>query len=126
MHDNVAQSGRSRYPGCGTMANDPKRRLDEDGDLAVKPERKVEKAKRYQVVFYNDHYTTKWFVVDVLERFFHMSEASALSFMMAVHKAGKGVAGVFTKDIAETKAQLVMDYAKQWGMPLKVEAEPEE
>lgn len=108
------------------MANDPNRRLDEDGDLAVKPERKAKKAKRYQVVFYNDHYTTKWFVVDVLARFFHMSEATATNFMMAVHRTGKGVAGVYTKDIAETKVTLVTEYAKQWGMPLKVTAEPEE
>lgn len=108
------------------MANDPKRRVDEGGDLAVKRERKVEKAKRWQVVFYNDHYTTKWFVVDVLERFFHMTETSATTFMIAVHTTGKGVAGVFTKDIAETKVKQVSDYAKEWDMPLKVEAEPED
>jgi len=109
------------------MSNDPKRRRDDsDGDLAVKRERKVEKAKRYQVVFHNDNYTTKWFVVDVLERFFHMSETSAMSFMLAVHTTGRGVAGVYTKDIAETKVSQVHDYAKQFGMPLKLTAEPEE
>ena len=109
------------------MGNDPKRRSDDaDGDVVVKPERKVAKAKRYQVIFYNDHYTTKWFVVDVLERFFHMNETSALSFMMAVHTMGRGVAGVYTKDIAESKVEEVHDYAKQNGMPLKLSAEPEE
>lgn len=109
------------------MGNDPNRRPDDDdGDVAVKKERKVAKAKRYQVVFHNDHYTTKWFVVDVLERFFHMSETSAMSFMMAVHTMGRGVAGVYTKDIAESKVEQVHDYAKQNGMPLKLSAEPEE
>lgn len=109
------------------MGNDPKHRPDDtDGDLALKPARKVAKAKRYQVIFYNDHYTTKWFVVDVLERFFHMSETSALSFMMAVHTMGRGVAGVYTKDIAESKVEEVLDYAKEHGMPLKLSAEPEE
>ncbi len=109
------------------MTNDPKRKIDDDdGDLAVKRERKVAKAKRYQVIFYNDNYTTKWFVVDVLERFFHMNETSALSFMMAVHTTGRGVAGVYTKDIAESKVVDVMDYAKENGMPLRLSAEPEE
>lgn len=109
------------------MGSDPNRRHDDaDGDVAVKRERKVAKAKRYQVVFHNDHYTTKWFVVDVLERFFHMGETSALSFMMAVHNTGRGVAGVYTKDIAESKVDAVHDYARQHGMPLRLTAEPEE
>ena len=109
------------------MGNDPNRKSDdEDGNVAVKRERKVAKAKRYQVIFHNDHYTTKWFVIDVLERFFHMSETSAMSFMMAVHTMGQGVAGVYTKDIAESKADEVRDYAKENGMPLKLSVEPEE
>lgn len=109
------------------MGNDPNRKFDDtDGDVKVKPERKVAKAKRYQVIFHNDHYTTKWFVVDVLERFFHMSETSAMSFMIAVHTMGRGVAGVYTKDIAESKVEQVHDYAKQFGMPLRLTAEPEE
>jgi ATP-dependent Clp protease adaptor protein ClpS len=112
---------------CGsTMANGPKKWDDTDGDLAVRRERKVEKARRYQVVFHNDHYTTKWFVIDVLMRFFHMSEASATSFMLAVHRTGNGVAGVYTKDIAESKVADVMEYAREYEMPLKLTAEPED
>jgi len=109
------------------MSSDPKRRRDDDdGDLAVKRERKVGKAKRYQVVFHNDNYTTKWFVVHVLERFFHMSETSALAFMLVVHNTGRGVAGVYSKDIAETKAANVHDFARENGMPLRLTVEPEE
>jgi ATP-dependent Clp protease adaptor protein ClpS len=108
------------------MANDPKRKQDGEGDLAVKRERKVEKAKRYEVIFHNDNYTTKWFVVDVLERFFHMNETSAMSFMLAVHTTGKGVAGVYSKDIAETKAAQVHEYAREFDMPLKLTVEPED
>jgi ATP-dependent Clp protease adaptor protein ClpS len=108
------------------MASEPKRRADEDGDLAVAKKRKLEKAKRYQVVFHNDNYTTKWFVVDVLERFFHMDETAAMSFMLAVHNTGRGVAGVYSKDIAETKVAEVLDYAREYEMPLKLTAEPEE
>ena len=108
------------------MAQNPKEREDKEGDLAVKRERKTEKVRRYQVIFHNDDYTTKWFVVLVLEKFFHMSETTALSFMLAVHTYGHGVAGVYPKDIAETKATLVMDFAKENGMPLRVTAEPED
>lgn len=49
-----------------------------------------------------------------------------MSFMLAVHTYGHGVAGVYPKDIAETKAAQVMDFAKEYGMPLRVTAEPEE
>jgi ATP-dependent Clp protease adaptor protein ClpS len=109
------------------VANDPSKR-DEGGDtgLAVRRERKVERARRYRVVFYNDDYTTKWFVVEVLVRFFHMSESTATAFMLVVHETGRGVAGVYSRDIAETKTAEVTDYAKQWGMPLRVEVEPED
>lgn len=97
-----------------------------DTRVVTKPKKKVEKAKRWCVVFYNDHYTTKWFVVDVLERFFHMSETSATAFMLVVHTTGRGIAQITTRDIAETKVDEVRAYAKEWGMPLRVEAEPDE
>jgi ATP-dependent Clp protease adaptor protein ClpS len=96
-----------------------------DGDTLVKPEQKVAKDRRYRVVFHNDDYTTKWFVVLVLQQFFHMSETAATALCMAVHRQGKGVAGVYSKDIAETKAALCMDYAKEFQMPLLVTTEPE-
>jgi len=94
-------------------------------DLVLEREPKAKLARRYAVVFYNDDYTTKWFVVHVLEQFFRMTEASATAFMLAVHKRGKGAAGVYTRDIAETKAAQIMDYAKAFEMPLLVTAEPE-
>lgn len=99
---------------------------NDDNDIVLDEETSVAKARRYAVVFYNDDYTTKWFVVMVLEQFFRMSETTATAFMMAVHKQGKGVAGVYTRDIAETKAAQVMDVAKEYGMPLMVTAEPDE
>jgi ATP-dependent Clp protease adaptor protein ClpS len=98
----------------------------EDGGVVLERAPEIARARRWCVVFYNDHYTTKWFVVQVLERFFHMDETTARSFMLAVHTTGKGVAGVYTRDIAETKAAEVMDYAREFGMPLLVTAEPEE
>ncbi len=108
------------------MASEPNKR--DDGDVVLQPKKKpkLEKARKYQVVFHNDDYTTKWFVVEVLERFFHMSEASAMAFMLVVHTTGRGVAGVYAKDIAETKAEEVHEYARQNGMPLRLTVEPED
>lgn len=110
----------------GVMTSQPKRREQVDGDLAVQQDRKAKRARRYQVVFHNDDYTTKWFVVDVLERFFHMSETMATAFMLTVHQTGRGVAGVYTKDIAETKVAQVLDHAREYGMPLRLTVEPED
>ena len=99
---------------------------DDDGDVVMEREPEVARARRYCVVFYNDDYTTKWFVVHVLEQFFHMNETTATAFMMAVHEQGKGVAGIYTRDVAETKAAHIVDYAREFGMPLKVTAEPDD
>lgn len=86
----------------------------------------LRKAVRWCVVFHNDDYTTRWFVVQVLEQFFRMDETTATQFMLAVHRSGRGVAGMYPRDIAETKAAQVMDYAREWEMPLLVTAEPDD
>ena len=99
---------------------------DNDGDVVVLRAPALARARRWCVVFYNDDYTTKWFVVHVLEQFFHMNETTATAFMLAVHEQGKGVAGMYTRDIAETKAAAVSDYAREFEMPLKVTAEPDD
>ncbi len=81
--------------------------------------------KRYRVVFHNDDYTTQEFVVYVLMRYFHKTESEARHIMLTVHVKGAAVAGVYTRDVAETKTQEVMDLAREHGMPLLVTAEPE-
>ena len=102
---------------------DPEKDPSREGDLATAP--KVRKAPRYMVVFHNDDYTTKDFVVHVLMKFFFLTMPEATHIMLNVHHKGHGVAGVFSRDIAETKALQVTEYAKQHQMPLKVTAEPE-
>jgi ATP-dependent Clp protease adaptor protein ClpS len=98
-----------------------------EGDgLVLEREPQVARARRWCVFFYNDDYTAKWFVVHVLEQFFRMDETTATAFMMSVHEQGRGLAGIYTRDVAETKAAEVTDYARESGMPLKVTAEPEE
>ena len=107
------------------MARDPLPREDREGDLATERDRKVEKVRRYKVIFHNDDYTTTEFVVVVLIKFFFKSETEATHIMLTVHHKGQGVAGLYTKDVAETKVAQVHDYAKEHGMPLRLTAEPE-
>jgi ATP-dependent Clp protease adaptor protein ClpS len=101
------------------------RKGDADGGTVLERAPKTARARRWSVIFYNDDYTTKWFVVEVLQRFFHMTETSATALMMAIHSKGKGVAGTYTRDIAETKANEVMRFAREFEMPLLVTAEPD-
>jgi ATP-dependent Clp protease adaptor protein ClpS len=101
------------------------RKDDVDGVTVLERAPKIARARKWAVVFYNDDYTTKWFVVQVLEQIFHMSETSATALMMAIHRKGKGIAGLYSRDIAETKADRVMRLARESGMPLLVTAEPD-
>jgi ATP-dependent Clp protease adaptor protein ClpS len=81
--------------------------------------------RRYKVIFHNDDYTTMEFVIEVLKRFFHKTDTEAVHIMLTVHKSGAAVAGVYTRDVAETKSTQVMDYARENGMPLLLTTEPE-
>jgi ATP-dependent Clp protease adaptor protein ClpS len=108
------------------MGNDPRERPDHESELLTDPQKKVEKARRYMVVFHNDDYTTMEFVVLVLTKFFYKSETEATHIMLSVHHRGHGVAGIYTKDVAETKVAQVQDYAREHQMPLRLTAEPEE
>jgi ATP-dependent Clp protease adaptor protein ClpS len=98
---------------------------EHDDGLAVAERPKTQKPRRYHVVLHNDDYTTMEFVVHVLQKFFHMSETDATQVMLHVHHKGYGIVGDFTRDVAETKANQVMDYAKEHGHPLRCTAEPE-
>jgi ATP-dependent Clp protease adaptor protein ClpS len=99
---------------------------DDEGDLAVERIRKVERPKRWKVVFHNDDYTTREFVIEVLMRYFDKDESEATYVMLSVHFKGSGVAGVYPKDVAETKVDQVTKHARKSGFPLMVTAEPEE
>ena len=72
----------------------------------------------YQVVLLNDDYTPMEFVVDVLEQIFGLDRTTATRVMLEVHTKGKGVCGVFTFEIAETKVAQVTTYARQHQHPL--------
>lgn len=78
----------------------------------------------YRVLLHNDDYTTMEFVVEILIRFFHLDEPGAYAIMMSVHHHGVGVAGLFTREVAETKVAQVTAYARRHEHPLKCTMEP--
>jgi ATP-dependent Clp protease adaptor protein ClpS len=77
----------------------------------------------YKVVLFNDDYTPMDFVVEVLEVFFNLNRELATKVMLAVHTEGRAVCGIFTRDIAETKAAQVNQYARESQHPLLCEIE---
>lgn len=100
---------------------------DREGGLAVqdsKPE--LKKPPLFKVVLMNDDYTPMEFVVEVLEVFFRMNREQATHVMLTVHTKGKGVCGIYTRDIAETKAAQVNQYARDNQHPLLCEIEASE
>lgn len=101
----------------------PGRRRDSEGE--VKERTRLKKPRKYKVLIHNDDYTTMEFVVYVLQVVFHHSSASASRIMLHIHKAGIGVAGVYTRDIAETRVEQVMQLAREAGHPLQCSMEPE-
>ncbi len=92
----------------------------------VKPEKKLKRPRLYRVLLHNDDYTTREFVVHVLHAVFHRSEQESIRIMLHVHRNGVGVAGVFTREVAETKVQRTERMARAQEFPLRLTMEPEE
>jgi len=106
------------------MANRPKN--NEDGNsngpevgVVIKSRPKTKKPTMYKVLMLNDDYTPMEFVVHVLERFFSKSQEEATRIMLNVHQRGVGICGVYTYEVAETKATQVMDLAREHQHPLQ-------
>lgn len=95
------------------------------GDVAVEPKRKTARPKRFRVLLFNDDYTTMEFVVHVLESVFRKSPSEAVQIMLKVHKEGRGIAGIYPKDVAETKILVVHEAARSAGFPLRAGMEEE-
>ena len=87
--------------------------------VVVKPRAKVKKPSMYKVLMLNDDYTPMEFVVLVLKRYFKMDMEQATRVMLHVHQRGVGVCGIFSMEVAETKVNQVMDFAKQNQHPLR-------
>jgi ATP-dependent Clp protease adaptor protein ClpS len=98
--------------------------IESDDQVQVQHERAPRQASRYRVVFFNDDYTTMEFVVETLMQFFAKSEVEATRIMLEVHHKGRGVAGTYVRDVAESKVDQVEAHARAHGHPLKCTAEP--
>ncbi|MCP4503068.1 MAG: ATP-dependent Clp protease adaptor ClpS [Deltaproteobacteria bacterium] len=96
-----------------------------DGGTQTLERQKTKKPRLWKVMMHNDDYTTQAFVVFVLQQFFRKEGPEAYHIMMQVHQAGLAIVGVYSKDVAETKVTLVMDYAREHGHPLQLTLEPE-
>lgn len=108
--------------------DDDHRHPDElDGDLALEEARpKLKRPPMYKVVMLNDDYTPMDFVVETLELFFGINRERATQLMLQVHTQGKAICGVYTRDIAETKAAQVNQFARDHQHPLLCEIEADE
>ena len=110
----------------GGEGNDPFDQ-DHESDLSVaevKP--KLKPPSMYKVLMINDDYTPMDFVIHILESLFHMNQEQATQVMLKVHTEGRAVCGIYTRDIAETKAAQVNQYAREQEHPLLCEIEASE
>ena len=85
----------------------------------------TKKPRKFQVVMHNDDYTTQEFVVHILQAYFRKDPTEASQLMIKVHTTGQAIVGCYTRDVAETKVEVVTGYARDNGMPLKITSEPE-
>ncbi len=111
------------------MANEPGEPREGDprreGGLATVTRKKVQRPPKYKVVLYNDDYTPMEFVIVLLERVFAKGPSEATAIMLAIHKSGLGIAGVYVLEVAETKVAQVHSAAEQGGYPLRAGVEKE-
>ncbi len=109
--------------GMAVRAEDDDKDKDAGGGsqvgIATKTRAKPKKPSQYKVLMLNDDYTPMEFVVLVLKRFFSMDLEQATRVMLHVHQRGVGVCGIFTYEVAETKVNQVMDFARQNQHPLQ-------
>jgi ATP-dependent Clp protease adaptor protein ClpS len=104
---------------CMAMSEESTHHAHQERGLVVEEAKpRLKRPPLYQVVLLNDDYTPMEFVVEVLERIFNLNRTSATRVMLEVHTRGKGVCGVFTYEIAETKVAQVTSYSRQHQHPL--------
>ena len=95
------------------------------GNIKLETNPKTKIPALYRVLMMNDDYTPMEFVIEVLEKFFQKNREAATEVMLHVHQRGVGVCGIYTYDLAETKAMQVMNYARKYEHPLQVQLEKE-
>ena len=98
---------------------------DSEQGVALETRTKTKRPPLYKVLLLNDDYTPMEFVIEVLEKFFGKRQDEATQIMLHVHQKGIGVCGVYTYEIAETKAVQVTNYARKYEHPLQMQLEKE-
>jgi ATP-dependent Clp protease adaptor protein ClpS len=94
------------------------------GDQVLeRTQHETKQPEMYNVLLLNDDYTTMEFVIEILETVFHKQPAEAFRIMMMVHTQGKGLAGVYPHEVAETKVETVVERAREQGFPLRAAME---
>ncbi len=96
---------------------------DQEGSVVTEHTLEVKEPKLYKALLHNDDYTTMEFVMSILETVFHKSSNDAAQIMLNVHNEGVGIAGVYTKEICETKISVVHQLAKKNEFPLRCSME---
>jgi ATP-dependent Clp protease adaptor protein ClpS len=99
-------------------------RDNSDSVVLERVPQKTRPPQMYQVLMLNDDYTPMEFVVLVIQEFFNKDRETATQIMLKIHLDGRGVCGVYTRDVAATKVDQVMDAAAKAGHPLQCVAEP--
>ena len=92
---------------------------DENDTALARQEQKLKPPSMYQVILLNDDYTPMEFVVVIIQENFNKDRETAMQIMLKVHRDGKGLCGVYPKDIASTKVELVLTHARKAGHPLQ-------
>ena len=95
-----------------------------DPGIATADDVKVNKPKMFKVLIHNDDYTTMEFVIHVLQKFFQKTYEQSHAIMLKVHHDGLGICGIYTFEVAESKATKVNKYSRGKGHPLKCTFEP--
>ena len=98
----------------------------EQSNVRERQKNNLKEPRRYKVIIHNDDFTTMEFVVEVLKTVFYLSNEKAEELMLQVHHANKAVVGIYTYDIAVSKANKAINMAPQKGFPLRLTVEPEE
>ena len=91
----------------------------QDGTVLERQEKKLKPQAMYKVVLLNDDVTPMEFVVMIVQEYFNKDRETATQVMLKVHREGRGVCGVYTRDIASTKVEQVVTHARQAGHPLQ-------
>lgn len=115
----------AKKPSNPSLTPPPQPKKDDGGAVVLERlPQKTEPPQMYQVVMLNDDYTPMEFVVLVIQEFFSKDLESATQIMLKIHLDGKGVCGVYTRDVAATKVDQVLDAAHKAGHPLQCLSEP--